>query len=63
MEKRLKKDTKIQWTKECQESLNKLKNKMATMPILMFPNQEKECHIHVDASSIALGMVITQLGE
>ena len=36
MEKILKKDAKFQWIEACQESLDKLKNKMATMPILVF---------------------------
>ena len=60
MEKLLKKDTKFQWTYECQESLDKLKRKMATTPILIFPDWKKEFHVHVDASSMVLGVVLTQ---
>ena len=63
MEKLLKKDAKFQWTTECQESLDKLKTAMATTPILVFPDWIKEFHVHVNASSIALGIVLTQLGE
>ena len=37
MEKLLKKDTKFQWTEDCQEILDKLKNNMATLSILAFP--------------------------
>ena len=37
MEKLLKKDAKFQWKESFQESLNTLKNKMATAPILVFP--------------------------
>ena len=37
MEKMLKKYAKFQWTPSFQESLDKLKNKMATVPILVFP--------------------------
>jgi hypothetical protein len=33
---------------------------MATVPILVFPNWTKEFHVHVDASSIALGVVLAQ---
>ena len=36
---------------------------MATAPILVFPDWKKEFHVHVDASSIALGIVLTQPGE
>ena len=63
MEKKLKKDIKFEWTSECQESLNILKDKTVTSPILVFPYWKKEFHVHVDASSIALGVVLAQLGE
>jgi hypothetical protein len=36
MEKLLKKDTKYQWNDECQKSLDILKEKMVTAPILVF---------------------------
>jgi hypothetical protein len=63
MEKLLKKDIKYQWNDECQQSLDILKEKMVTTPILVFPDWSKEFHVHVDASSIALGAVLTQPGE
>jgi hypothetical protein len=62
MEKFLKKDTKYQWNDECQYSLDVLREKMVTAPILVFPNYEKKFHVHVDASTITLGEVLTQLG-
>ena len=31
--------------------------------ILVFPDWDKEFHVHVDASSIALGVFLVQLGE
>ena len=36
---------------------------MATTPILTFPVWKKEFHVHDDASSIVLGIVLTQPGE
>ena len=63
MERKLKKDIKFEWTPECQESLDVLKEKMVTAPILVFPDWNKEFHVHVDASSIALGTVLAQSGE
>ena len=36
---------------------------MASTPILVFPDWNKEFHVHVDASSIVLGVVLAQLGE
>jgi hypothetical protein len=35
---------------------------MVTVPILIFPDWSKEFHVHVDASSIALGVVLAQPG-
>jgi hypothetical protein len=63
MEKPLKKDCQFSWTEECQQSLDTLKEKMVTTPILFFPDWTQEFHVHVDASSIALGVVLAQLGE
>ena len=36
---------------------------MASTLILVFPDWNKEFHVHVDASSIALGVVLGQPGE
>jgi hypothetical protein len=40
--------------------LDTLKQKMVTTSILVFPDWRKEFHVHVDASSIALGAVLAQ---
>jgi hypothetical protein len=37
MEKLLKKDTRFQWNEDCQQGLDTLKEKMVTIPILVFP--------------------------
>ena len=58
MEKLLKKDTKFVWTEDCQCSLDVLKEKMVIAPILVLPDWSKEFDVHVDASSIALGIVL-----
>ena len=50
MEKLLKKNAKFEWNEDYQESLDKLEKKMATMPILIFPDWKKDFHVHVDAS-------------
>jgi hypothetical protein len=63
MERLLKKDCQFGWTDECQHSFDTLKQKMVTAPILVFPNWSKQFHVHVDASSIALGEVLAQPGE
>jgi len=54
MQKPLKKDVTFCWNEECQKSLDVLKEKMVTTPILVFSDWKKEFHVHVDASCIAL---------
>jgi hypothetical protein len=63
MENFLNKDCQYEWTDECQQSFDTLKQKMVTTPILVFPDWNKEFHVHVDESSIALGEVLAQPGE
>jgi hypothetical protein len=63
MQKLLKKDIKFRWNDECQQSLDILKEKMVTTPILVFPYWSKKFHVHVDASSIALGEVLAHPRE
>jgi hypothetical protein len=40
-----------------------MKLKFVTAPILVFSDWTKEFHVHVDASSIALGAVLAQPRE
>ena len=47
MEKLLKKDVKLLRNEECQQSLDILKEKMVTAPILVFPDWTKPFHVHV----------------
>ena len=63
MEKQLKKDVVFTWILECQSSFTMLKAKMASAPILVFLYWNKEFHVHVDASSVALGVEPAQPGE
>jgi hypothetical protein len=63
MDNLLNKDCQFGWIEESQQSFDTLKQKMVTAPILVFLDWSKEFHVHVDASSIALGVVMTQPGE
>jgi len=63
MEKLLKKYIKYVWNEDCQRSLDVLKEKMVTAPILVSPDWSKSFHVHVDALSITLGAVLAQQGE
>lgn len=62
MEKILKKDATYCWNDDCMKSLDVLKEKLASAPILVFPKWDVEFHVHVDASCIVLGVVLTQEG-
>jgi len=62
MENLLKKDATFCWDDHCQKSFNTLKEKMVVEPILVFSYLKKEFHVHVDASCIALGVVLNQPG-
>ena len=63
MEKLLQCDAKYEWNEECQKRLDILKEKMVNASILVFPYWKKAFHVHVDASSIALGIILAQPGE
>jgi hypothetical protein len=63
LENLLKKEVKFQWNEECQQSLDTLKQKLVTVPILVFPDWKKEFHVHVDTSSITLVGVLAHPGE
>jgi len=60
MEQLLKNDATYCWNEECNRSLEMLKEKMASAPILVFPKWDIKFHVHVDASCIVLGAVLTQ---
>jgi hypothetical protein len=62
MERLLIKDSKFQWNEDYQRGLDTLKEKMVTASILVFPDWEKTFHVHVDASSITLGVILAQPG-
>ena len=58
MEKLLKKDVVFNWSPKCQGRFDTLKGKLDLSPILVFPDWNKEFHMDVDASSIALKVVV-----
>eukprot|EP00253_Pinus_taeda_P036150 PITA_36150 len=62
METLLKKDATYCLNDDCRKSLDVLKEKMASAPIMVFPEWDIEFHVHVDASCIALEAVLTQEG-
>jgi len=51
------------WSKNCQEALDILKDKLTTTPILWGPNWALPFHIHVDASHKAIGAALSHIEE
>ena len=46
--------------KECHATFDKLKEKLVTMSILIFPNCNQNFHVHADVSFVTLGIVLLQ---
>lgn len=55
-----KKDAIVQWTPECQNAMDTLKERLTKAPILATFNPSLPTQVHVDASHTALGAVLTQ---
>ena len=56
----LRKDTKFNWTEECEASFQELKKCLVTAPVLILPNIRKDFQVYCDASRQGLGGVIMQ---
>lgn len=51
------------WTPECQDSLNKLKQILSTEILLICPNFSQPFIVAFDASTKAIGAVLSQIGN
>ena len=60
MEKLLSIDGPYHWTKQYQHSFELLKRKLVEAPILKFPYWSKKFHVHMDASTLVVGAILTQ---
>ena len=56
----LRKDIKFEWTAECQDSFDKVKEYLTSSPILAIYNPQKECFLYTDASRLGIGAVLQQ---
>lgn len=54
------KNINFDWSNECEESYQLLKKKLASPPILKYPDFDKQFMITVDASNAACGAVLIQ---
>jgi len=60
LEKLLKKAEKFVWSDECEVVFNVLKEKLASAPILVYPDWHNQFRVHIDALSFTLGIVLAQ---
>lgn len=58
-----KKDRDFNWTPECEEAFQTLKQKFTSYPVLRMPDPTKPFQIEADASKNASGAVLTQLDD
>ena len=63
LEELLMEDKEFNWTEECHISFEKLKRKLVKAQILRFPNWSIKFHVHIDASGLAIGAILTQPGD
>lgn len=55
-----KKDVNYEWSEECEHAFTTLREKLVTQPIVTYPNFDKPFALTCDASSNAVGAVLSQ---
>lgn len=56
----LKKDSDFVWTQQCQEAFDRIKAILASSPVLISPDFEKQFKMAVDACDVGIGSVLFQ---
>ena len=57
------KDLDFKWDEACKQATEKLKTAITTSPVLKFPDFSKEFILTTDASSTAIGAVLSQISD
>lgn len=60
LDKLLKKAERFRWSNECEDDFNVLKEKLESTPVLLYPDWNKQSHVHTDALNVSLGVVLAQ---
>ena len=53
----------FEWTDECEEAFQNLKQALISAPILKAPDWNKIFHVHIDALAFAIGCILAQPHE
>ncbi|KAM8865066.1 uncharacterized protein ACB058_006440 isoform 2-T2 [Synchiropus picturatus] len=56
-----KKYAQFNWTTECQNAFDELKDKLSTAPVLSYPLDQGELYLDTDASDCGIGAVLSQV--
>ena len=59
----LKKETKFEWTEQCEKAFTELKERLTKAPILRFPQFDKEFTLSVDSLDYSIEFVLSQEHE
>ena len=59
----LRKDITFIWTQSCEQAFQCLRDELSKTPTLAFARMDREFIVHVDASSHAIGFVLSQLND
>lgn len=63
MVKQLSKGQIFNWSRECQDSFDKLKTALVTAPVMHHFDRAKKCFVETDASDFVVAGVLSQMGE
>ena len=63
LEELLREDQEFVWIDECNIAFDTLKRKLVEAHILIFLNWSIKFHVHIDALGLAIGAILTQLGD
>ena len=58
-----KKDRKFEWTPDCEQAFQTLKERFTSYPVLRMPDPTKPFQIEADASKYASGAILTQMDD
>lgn len=59
----MQKGQEFKWTPECQEALVKLRHRLTSTPVVVFPDYNLPFHHYTDESLYVIGVILAQVQE